>query len=737
MASFIKGLDQRTLNLSGITTNNLKNISVSLPHQALIGITGVSGGGKSSLAYDTIYAICRQEFDSVEKGYHSEASFSVKYADGLIPAVAVKQKNENTNPRSNIYTYLNLGSYLPRPSSRQALSYFWELTKITKPSNQCPRCEGLGNVRSLDVWALIDQSKTLSENPFIAWKKTNNNKFHALLLKFCEKESIKEDVPFKELGEKTKDLLLTTVTDERLEFSFKIDKKAKKRKEHYVGYEIYLKQIERSNSKSNRNFMDKFSSTSVCPECSGSTLNKERYQGFEVGGVRFDDLLLKPVDDLLGGSRRVKDPYALGHLSTLLEAIGDLGIGYLNLSRSIPSLSGGELQKLRLAKLKASSLQNIGVVLDEVSSGVHPAEYQGLKDLFVSVSKRNNLVILIEHNGYFLSHCDEVFELGPGSGSDGGRYIPYRRKELWWYREKGSVNEFDVFSDISKNNVKGLTIGIPRGCMTAIVGISGSGKSSVASYLEENYDYVSYVSQKQIKDNVRSSVSTYLELGRPISEFYAKSFNFSYDHFLPSAGNPWVCSECDGAGLIRFERSFDDDVEVVCPKCEGGLFDEKASSYRISGVSISELYDLSLENVSDAFDSVKRLRRAQKVLGSLGLGYLSLNRKTKSLSGGELRRLKLAKALLTPNRRKILVVDEPSAGLDANSLGKMVAFLDECKNEFRSIMIVEHRVEAVASCDYLIEMGPGAGERGGEITYTGGPDEYVFRYKAFSDLGNI
>lgn len=716
----------------GIETNNLKNISVDISKHKITAIAGVSGGGKSSLAYDTVHSICHQTFKSIESGYFEDAQYIVSSYKGIIPSIGIKQINSNTNPRSTLYSYLNIASILSSIKNKKIIDIPFERLKLNSPHNECSKCSGSGVLLSPSISLLIDSEKKIKDNPILPWKTTTSNKFEKLLSIACEQEKIDVNKRFFELSRKHQDYLLNGTSKEKYSFSFKINGKYRKRELPFTGVIKEMEQSLSSSSKSEFIKANKYCSSEACKYCLGTRLDAISYSNLYIGKISFIDFISNDIDSVLKEIKkiRVKSP-ALEKLKDIFSSISDIGLGYLSLARPIPTLSGGELQKLNFSQLVQSDITNILIVIDEISSQVHTSDYQKIFEGIQKIKERGNTILLVEHSSYFIRKSDVVIEVGPLPGKDGGHLIgPYN----YWIPtqdllEKKAI-DFDYFliSNINKNNVIGLDIEIPIGGTVGIVGKSGAGKSSLAKYINENYKNSEYISQSNISNNVRSTVSTYLDINKILIKLFSDKFDKDAEVFSYVSGASGACSRCDGKGVVRYERSFEKSIDTKCDQCDGLLFSEISSDFKLNSTNISELYNTELKLLPDLLDNLpKKLLKLIDIANNLGLSHLSLNRKTSTLSGGEQKRLKLLSSYLKNVKDKILIIDEPGSGLDDWTSSKVSKFIDSQKSRYFSTVIIDHKPSVFLHMDHIIEIGPGPGDKGGKAVYQGGASNYYIK----------
>ena len=712
------------MEIIGITTHNLKNLNFKTETKEIIGICGVSGGGKSSFAYSTIYKLCHETFNSIENGYCDSTEYIVSDFSNVMPSVSIKQSNFNTNSKSTIYSYLNFSSILS--VLFQEIPY--DLLKLNKPLNECKTCQGNGYIQKLDYNLLIDLNIPLEDMPFTPWKAKiyGNNKYEILFIEYCNSININIRKTFKELSDKEKQLLMQGISSNTFSFKFKHNKKIRTAKMQYVGMSRYLENLLHSNKISNYNLGLKFSSPIKCSECNGARIDKTRYSDINICGVNFIDFLNMPIDKIL---IEIGKNLINNKLYNIFKAMSILGIGYLNLSRSIPSLSGGELQKLRFSNLVNTNISNILIVLDEISSGVHWTDFNNFIKFIFQLKEQNNIVLLIEHNHYFLSKCDRLICIGPGAGEQGGNIIDVnldtQYKRSISIKETGYKINFIEIKNININNIKNEVIKFPESQITCIVGKSGSGKTSLSNFLEQNIDDVIYISQKTLRGNIKSNIATYTKINKAIADIFAKEYSLSYKKFMPNEDSDLVCKKCNGNGLIKYERGFENDTIIVCPECNGTLFNNLSSEYKINNYTISDIYNTEINLLTNSIKNTK-IQKIIKISKNLSLGHLKLNRKIQTLSGGEAKRIRLLNCLLNSNiTDKIIIIDELGSGLDNKTCIDIMLFLNSIKDQTKAILIVDHNPNVFLNSDYIIEMGPQSGPNGGKVIFNNNIQEYL------------
>ncbi|SUX05741.1 ATP-binding cassette domain-containing protein [Campylobacter lari] len=710
--------------LKGIKTHNLKNLDFKALDPEIIGVYGVSGGGKSSFAYHTLYALCKDTFEALENGHIENGQYIVQYYEKLIPSIAIKQLNLNTNPRSNIYSYANFSSLL---STLNMLDY--NLLKLNKPTNECFHCHGQGSTNTINKDLIINNTQKICDMPFIPWKpkEYGNNSMEILLLEFCKQHKIDINKSFQELSPHIQDILLYAKEEYKFKINYKHNKKPRIRHISYTGIMTYIENLLQSDKKSEYAKAKKYCTNILCPICKGSKINTEKYKNIFLWERSFQDFLTQPFDIIKQDfknktiqSQRIYD---------ILQSYCDLGIGYLSLNRSIPSLSGGELQKLKLANLIHTNMSNLFIVIDEISSGLHISDFDKVLQLIQKLKDRGNIIVLIEHNQYLLEKCDRLINIGPVGGKDGGYIIDSTFKKIPFTctNKATKLNDFLHIKNININNIINQNIKIPISAITAFIGRSGSGKSSLAKYLSDTQEKCIYISQKTLRGNIKSSVVTYLELSKEISKYFAKHFHKEDGYFTSNGGSDIICSQCNGTGTIRYERGFELSLDIICTQCEGKMFNDKAQNFKINGLSVIDIYDCELALLNNSF--IPKLRKLSEFACKLSLGHLSLNRKINTLSGGEIKRIKLLKEVLANLKDKILIVDEPSAGLDLDNANKALRLLQQTQT--LATIIIEHNPHIFLQADYIVEIGPYSGTLGGKIIFNDSAKKYYANHDDF------
>ncbi|MYM67055.1 ATP-binding cassette domain-containing protein [Pseudoduganella sp. FT55W] len=811
------------VQVRGAREHNLKNVDVDIPRNALVVFTGVSGSGKSSLAFGTLYAEAQRRYlESVSpyarRLFHQMAVPEVDSIDGLPPAVALQQQRGTPTTRSSVGSVSTLSNSLRMLYSRagdyprgQELLYAESFSPNT-PQGACPQCHGLGRVYEATERSMVpDDSLTIRERAVAAWPTAwHGQNLRDILVTLGHDV----DTPWRDLPKKTRDWILFTDEQPTVPVYAGLTpaeaRRAHKRKETpsyqgtFTGARKYVLQtFAGTESALMKKRVAQYLVSMACPQCEGKRLRAEalsvRFAGYditEIGRLPLRRLaqLLQPYAD--GGAVARKD--AAKHpektivaqriaadLLARLAVLLDLGLGYLSLERGTPTLSPGELQRLRLATQVRSSLFGVVYVLDEPSAGLHPADTEALLRALDRLKAAGNSLFVVEHALEVIRHADWIVDVGPKAGQHGGQVLysgapaglakvagsrtaqylfgtePRAERELraaaGWLRLRGVV----------RNNLAGLDADFPLGVLTSVSGVSGSGKSSLVSQAlvqlaqaqlgggvvadadegEASMEDVDsgvlqgrigagmdgvrrlvQVDQKPIGRTPRSNLATYTGLFDHVRKLFAATRSARARHFDAGRFSFNVakgrCPHCSGEGFVMVELLFLPSVYAPCPECGGARYNPQTLAVRYREHNIAEVLSMTVDAAWEFFADEAPLRHALDVLRAVGLGYLRLGQPATELSGGEAQRIKLATELQRASRGDTLyVLDEPTTGLHPSDIDLLLQQLHGLVASGNTVIVVEHNVQVLAASDWVIDVGPGAGEEGGQIVAAGTPAE--------------
>jgi excinuclease ABC subunit A len=816
-----KDLTTGMVRVRGAREHNLKNVDVVIPRDSLVVFTGVSGSGKSSLAFGTLYAEAQRRYlESVSpyarRLFHQMAVPEVDEIDGLPPAVALQQQRGSPTTRSSVGSVTTLSNLLRMLYSRagdyprgQPLLYAESFSPNT-PQGACPKCHGLGRIYEVTEKSMVpDDSLTIRERAIAAWPTAWGGQNQRDILVSM---GIDVDRPWRELPKKQRDWILFTdeqpVVPVYPGLTPEQTRRALKRKEmpDYQGtFTSARRHVMHSFANTQSPLMKKralqFMLGTECTLCHGKRLRPESL------GVKFADLDLAELSRLsLKELARIVQPFADGSAPRLRKAAADhpekalvtrritqdlqvrlasllaLGLGYLSLERSTPTLSPGELQRLRLATQVRSNLFGVVYVLDEPSAGLHPADTEALLAALDQLKAGGNSLFVVEHDLDVVRRADWIVDVGPAAGEKGGEVL-YSGPPAGLAEIELSQTRRYLFDDspppertprtprgwlrltgVTRNNLDRLEVAFPKGVLTTVTGVSGSGKSSlvsqtlvelVAQHLghelppeEVEADELEHtavvtlggriaagmegiarlvrVDQKPIGRTPRSNLATYTGLFDHIRKLFAQTpaarsrrYDAGRFSFNVAKGR---CPNCEGEGFVMVELLFLPSVYAPCPVCHGTRYNAKTLEIKYRGRSIADALGMTVDAAWEFFADEPHVHRSLSVLREVGLGYLRLGQPATELSGGEAQRIKLATELQRAQRGDALyVLDEPTTGLHPADVEKLARQLDGLVESGNTVIVVEHDMRVVAGSDWVIDIGPGAGEEGGRVVAAGPP----------------
>lgn len=706
------------LILKGIETNNLKSVDVSIPFGRITAVVGGSGAGKTSLAFHSLYALCKNELDTIS-GIPATLKPKVQHYANLLPAVALKQKNANVNPRSSIFTYLGLDRLFLPLFLQTNPSITHNILAQNNPANYCERCEGLGTLYSPDLAKIVDVNTPLADKPFVSWNNFAAGHYYSLLAEFCTDHAIDTAKSISQLSPKLQDLLLNSSGEKLYPVKYKQNKRYRQKKFPYVGAFREIQDCcDNLHLPGNMQKIKSYIAADFCPQCKGTRfaphLSKYILNGWtihQILSVGFDELL--PFIESISGKE-----FNTHKLESVVKNIVKNNLGYLSPMRSIPSLSGGEFQRLQLASVLSAEFTNLLYIIDEVSSSLHVSEYSNVLQQLHSLKERNSTIVLVEHALEFIEEADELIALEDGILIDSADWLREQR-DVFIKRDKNVPNGALSFTVRNVHNIKHIDVSIPMGCLVGCCGISGSGKSSFAESIS-THDDVEYISQGTIQGNSSSTVATYLKLMQPIDSFLSKKLGAPVKTFMFNSCES-QCPACEGKGYMEQEASFNHRFRWVCDACEGKRYNPKALKYKFQSHSIADILATPVGELLGLglFSSNKAITSKLLDMISIGLGHLTLSRPTGELSGGEAQRIKLLSQMKSNLKHSFLIIDEPANGLERKDTKLLVRFLDQLLPRVKGIMIIEHSMFLLRSMDYIVEFGPGGGDKGGRIIYEG------------------
>ncbi|MGP5503965.1 excinuclease ABC subunit UvrA [Psychrobacter celer] len=810
------------VQVRGARVHNLKNVDVDLPRDALVVFTGISGSGKSSLAFGTLFAESQRRYLDSVSPYARRLIDQVDEPDvdaieGLPPAVALQQQRGTPSVRSSVGSVTTISNGLRMLYSRageypadQDMLYADAFSPNT-PDGACPRCSGIGRVFDVTEELMVpDGSKSIRERAIASWPGAWQGQNLSRILTTLGYDI---DTPWQKLSKKSRDWILFTDETPTVpvypEYDMAQTRAAieKGEKPNYMGTYISAKNFilnafTTTQSPRVKKRVSQFMQISICPECHGKKLKKESlsvtFAGLDIGELSqltLTDLALtlektahtKIEDDTPNREKAIVAQRIASDILARVEALTRLGLGYLSLERTTPTLSPGELQRLRLATQIRSQLFGVVYVLDEPSAGLHPADTQALLGALDELIAAGNSVFVVEHDVSVIRHADWVVDVGPKAGTHGGEIVYsgpveglrqvtesttaqylFTDKETAHKKPLRKPNAWLKLADIERNNIQGLSIAFPLGVMTCVTGVSGSGKSSLVSQalvelvnealgkevvtqaatdeadlLDQEIETVTKgqiiagmdkvsrlidINQKAIGRTPRSNLATYTGLFDDVRKLFAATAEAKacgYDAGRFSFNTPkGRCPNCEGLGFVSVELLFLPSVYAPCQVCHGQRYDNDTLAITYRDKNIAEVLDLTVESAYTFFDGEASILRALDALLQVGLGYLRLGQPATELSGGEAQRIKLATELQRTQRGDTLyILDEPTTGLHPADVSMLMAQLDALVEAGNTVIMVEHDMQVASNSDWIIDIGPGAGDAGGQVVAQGTPED--------------
>lgn len=735
------------IEIFGASENNLKHINVTIPKEKLVIFAGVSGSGKSSLAFDTIAAESNRQWQAsypmfLRQRLPRYEKPKVDAIYNLTPAIVVDQKAIGANIRSTVGTAVDVAplirllfSRVGQPSAGGSMAY-----SFNHPHGMCPECTGLGEKVTLDESKLFDMDKTINEGA-IRFSQFSGGSWQEFYYKYNPLYSAD-----KKLKDFTEDewKAFRIGPDEPLVMDFIRNNTGQVSKLPYEGVvarfnRLYLNRDISKLRKSVREEAMQFIKKDLCPACGGSGLNPKALAS-KINGYNIRDYNEMQISDLIPVLEAIDHPLGksiAGQILVCLHHMVDVGLGYLSLSRRTDTMSGGESQRLKMVRHLGSSLSNITYIFDEPTAGLHPADVQKIGKLLLALRDNHNTVLVVEHSRQMIELADHVVEMGPLAGAQGGQVIFQGTVEQLkqtdtltaaCMREKIALNTHPlpwtqsfVLEHVSRNNLKDVSVEIPKGILTAVTGVAGSGKSSlIRQEFVERYPDCIVIDQKPIGTSARSTPATYTGVMDDIRKLFAKENGVSAQWF--SFNSKGACPVCKGKGEILPDVAFADPVAILCEECMGKRYNPMALSYPYQGKNIEEVMSLTIHQALEFFPQPKIHERLQCML-DVGLGYMTLGQPTSTLSGGEVQRLKLASEL--HKQGNVYVLDEPTTGLHNRDVARLLQLLRRIVAAGNTVIVVEHRQELLAQADWIIDLGPEGGRKGGEVMFTGTPEQLL------------
>lgn len=736
-------MEKRDMIVSGARENNLKNISLRIPHGKLVVVTGLSGSGKSSLVFSTIAVEASRQLQDIFPMYvrsrmpHYEPPLADRL-DNLTTAVVIEQRQPGSDYRSTVATMTDIAPMLRLLFSRCAQPFVGDSAMYSPndPRGMCPTCSGLGKTVEFIYNRMFDMDKSLNEGAILFPGHTIGTyqwQIYANSGRFDLDKKLKDYSP-----EEWEDFMHGSGQYVKIyngsggpweEYALKYEGVADRLTR------LYLKRDQTTLNKTAKKVIEEYTREAPCPHCKGAKRNETVLASLLCGKniAQVEDM---EIADLPAWLDSITHPNGLAvakKIKKAVENILDLGLGYLNLGRATLSLSGGEIQRLKMVRYLGSSLTGVTYILDEPSAGLHQKDIERLCRLLLRLRDRGNSVLVVEHDQTFIRLADQVIEMGPGAGRKGGQVVfqgtfpelletdtetsRYLRRQTPYKAKPRQPKGWLEVTNARLHNLKDVSVRIPTGVLTAVSGMAGAGKSSLicGEFLRQHPEAI-HISQGDIGKTSRSNPATYIGIMDLIRKRFASENGVGAGMF--SYNSEGACPACGGKGEIKTEMAFLDPVTRPCETCGGSRYSREALSYTYKGKNILQVLEMTVQEAHDFFEE-PQIKRKLATLIQVGMGYMTLGQPTTTLSGGECQRIKLASHLSGKNG--IYILDEPTTGLHGEDVALLLQLLEGMVDRGNTVIVIEHNLDVIRSADWVIDMGPAGGKGGGQVLYEGLP----------------
>jgi excinuclease UvrABC ATPase subunit len=736
-------MPQEYIELRGARENNLKNVSLRIPKRKITIFTGVSGSGKSSIVFDTIATesqrLLNENFSMFVRNFLPKYSQPDADAiENLSMSIVVDQKRMGGGSHSTVGTITDINTILRLMYSRIGQPHVGpsNVFGFNDPQGMCPNCNGLGRKLDVDLDKFLDTSRSLNEGALLfpeyavdswGWSNLINTGLFdpdKKLSKYTEKEmnSLLYNEPIKV---KTK----IGAKDFNMTFEGIVNRFTNK----------YIKRDLKTMSERTQKSVEPYMTMGPCSVCKGARLSQETLK-CKINGYNIADLTSMEIPELIEAVKKIKVPAAEPLVKALLERLQhlvDIGLEYLSLNRETDTLSGGESQRVKIVKHLGSSLTDVIYIFDEPSVGLHPRDIHRMNELLQKLRDKGNTVIVVEHDPDVIKVADHIVDLGPHAGPQGGEIVYegsygnlLKADTLTGRHMQQSVLLKDSFRTpkgelpIKKakvNNLQNISVDIPIGVLTVVTGVAGSGKSSLINevFARQHPDAI-VIDQSAVGVNSRSNPATYTGILDDVRKAFAAANKVQASLF--SFNSKGACENCQGLGVVYTDLSFFESVKSPCEICGGKRFKDEVLAYKLNGKSISEVLAMNVGQALEYFELKEVLRKLQ-AMSDVGLDYLSLGQPLSTLSGGECQRIKLASEL--HKKGSIYIMDEPTTGLHMSDIGHLMQVINRLVDTGNTVVVIEHNLHVIKNADWIIDMGPEGGSKGGQVIFEGTPQQLL------------
>lgn len=735
--------NQEYIVISGARENNLKNVSLRIPKRKITIFTGVSGSGKSSIVFDTIAAestrLLNENFSMFIRTFLPRVPQPDTDAiENLSMAVIVDQKRLGGGSHSTMGTITDISPILRLLFSRVGQPHVGgaNMFSFNDPQGMCPECNGIGRKLGVDMGKAVDMSKSLNEGAIMLPDYSVNGWEWNMLVQSGDFDPGKKLSDYSD--EELEQLLYGKARKVKMDFAGKatnitvegaIEKFTNK----------YIKQDVKTKSERTQKAVAPYISEGPCSSCHGARLSQDALS-CRINGYNIAELSSMEVGQLVRVIREIDDAVAAPVVKSLgerLQHLIDIGLDYLTLDRETDTLSGGESQRVKMVKHLSGSLVDVTYIFDEPSVGLHPRDVHRLNELLQKLCDKGNTVIVVEHDPDVIKIADHIVDVGPHAGSRGGAIVyegsfqglleagtltgTHMKQALKLKQDCRQPSGKLSIKDATLHNLQNVSVDIPAGVLTVVTGVAGSGKSTLINevFLSQQSDAI-VIDQSAVGVSTRSNPATYTGIMDDVRKAFASANKVNQGLF--SFNSKGACENCQGLGVVYTDLAFLDSVKLPCDVCGGKRFKEEVLEYKLNGKSIADVLEMTVEQALEFFQ-LKEVVRKLQAMSDVGLNYITLGQPLSTLSGGECQRIKLASEL--HKKGSIYVMDEPTTGLHMSDIGHLLEIMNRLVDAGNTVIVIEHNLDVISQADWIIDMGPDGGSKGGQVVYEGTPTEII------------